>query len=405
MSCVDKREIFNHYCEDCHYVNCLNKAVQGHDTFYNPLSFFYMRLREGWFFPPFIVVDEAHTIVESLRTLVCERLSKKRYRWPAYESEVQIIKWMGTFIEKLKSTCQVLASKKKVNHFLQMIDKLTRIYTALKDYSHEFKIYTEPDPDDATNTVLVIEPIKVPTDFIRSFFGKSRVLLMSATMPDYKIREIFGNEPYEKLELDSPIPACNRPIVYYPPAYQITWRTKPALIARWLDKVFTEFPGENTIVHVTYKQAEELKPFYPDAMFNTADNKQYVLEKFKKKGGIWFASGCSEGVDLPGDLCRLNIIIRLQKANIGDISVLKSRSLIGGFEDYEMASLIQLQQQVGRSTRSEDDESIIIIGDKSFKECYKRHEANLSKSFKEAILWETGIEQAKHQKGRRKKNG
>lgn len=388
MSCVDKREIFGHMCEDCHYVDCLSKAVQGHDTFFNPLSYYYMRKREEWFFPAFVVVDEAHSIPETLKALVSDKLSKKRYRWPTYDNEAQLIRWMGDFIEKLKDMCNCVKNRDKVNHMIVMHDKLSRVYLALKDFSHEFKIYQEPDPEDATNTILVIEPIKTPVDFIKSFFGKSRVLLMSATMPDYRIKEIFGDEPYEKLELDSPIPVRQRPVVYHPPAYQMSWRTKPELIAKWVQKVLDTFPGENTIVHTTYKLSKELEAFFPNALFNTPQSKNSTLAKFKRDGGIWFASGCAEGIDLPGKYCRLNIVIKMPRADLTDLSVLKSRYLVGGFQDYEMRALIQLQQQVGRSTRAPDDYSITVIGDKSFRTSFERYKAHLSESFKEAICWD-----------------
>jgi Rad3-related DNA helicase len=96
----------------------------------------------------------------------------------------------------------------------------------------------------------------------------------------------------------------------------------------------------------------------------------------------------AEGIDLKGDLCRVNIIPKLNWPDLNDEVVKKRRSLADGQEWYAMQTLKTLMQQVGRSTRSQEDYSATYILDPMFSRMVNQYKHKLPKSFTESIVWQ-----------------
>jgi len=119
-------------------------------------------------------------------------------------------------------------------------------------------------------------------------------------------------------------------------------------------------------------------------MFNTKEDKADVIEAFKANGGLFVAAGCAEGVDFPGDECRLNLIPILHRENLGDRAVQKRMSLPGGRRAYDLEILKTTIQQAGRSTRGPDDWSTTIIGDPGFTRLMNQYDSELPRSFVES---------------------
>ncbi len=120
---------------------------------------------------------------------------------------------------------------------------------------------------------------------------------------------------------------------------------------------------------------------------NNAENKIEKLEYFKKHGGVFLAAGCSEGIDLADDKCRLNIIPQLLFPSLGDPIVIKRKALVDGQLWYGLEVMKTCIQQYGRSTRHEKDWSNTFIFDPLFGMVYGQTKAHLPKYFSEAIKW------------------
>jgi Rad3-related DNA helicase len=99
------------------------------------------------------------------------------------------------------------------------------------------------------------------------------------------------------------------------------------------------------------------------------------------------ASGCSEGVDLPGDVCRVNIVPLLYRLNIGDAVIKKRMAKEDGRQWYNYETVKALIQQAGRSTRGTEDYSITYVLDPALPRLILDKSLEIPQSLKESIVW------------------
>jgi ATP-dependent DNA helicase DinG len=107
----------------------------------------------------------------------------------------------------------------------------------------------------------------------------------------------------------------------------------------------------------------------PYPVFRLDKGNTFAIERFRRsKGGVLFASGALwEGIDIPGDVLSLLIIVRLPFAVPDPISEWE-RTLYHDFEDYRTKvivpeMLIKLKQGFGRLIRGETDTGVVAILD------------------------------------------
>jgi Rad3-related DNA helicase len=187
---------------------------------------------------------------------------------------------------------------------------------------------------------------------------------MSATMFEHDIKSLLPGREYRKLEVEAPIPAQQRPIIFRPTPFKMNYRTDPSKIVKYVEKILDENKGLNTIIHVPYSLQQKMLPYFTrPVLHNTPENKQAIVEQYIKEGGIFLAAGCAEGLDLKDDLCRVNIIVKLMYPNLGDSIVKKRKSLEDGELWYFLETLKTFIQQAGRSTRHQNDWSKVYLMD------------------------------------------
>jgi len=291
-------------------------------------------------------------------------------------SLLEVADWLG---EKANIFLRLMreADFERGIHYNLTYQKIKRVRQAIIDepekYAHTYE-----------GKRLVVFPIYPPKRLVESLLECSKLILLSATLYKSDISKLT-DKPFGFLDLDSPIHKDRRRVIVDPAPIQFNYQTDPKLVAVWIRKILNKYPHRNTIIHVTYDWGRKLKPHLGKVLINTKDNKSDVLRKFKEKGGVWLAGGCAEGIDLKGESCTLNIIPILPRPNLGDPIVRKRRSLPGGQQAYDLTVLRKLQQQVGRSTRSEKDYSLIVVGDKETGRLIKKYSDKLSKTFLESI--------------------
>lgn len=377
-------------CARCPYVKAKERCFT-EPTFFNPMSLYYTSLNMKWKPPSTIVVDEAHTLSGMILQICGTRLRKSEYRFTEeHTTELQLVPWMTMQLRRLSELMRLYKSDHK------RLAEVTREYHALeltckglREDAQNYAVWIEDGRHRGRpERFLNIKPIKPPLFMVRKILNAKRLVLMSGTLFDSDITDLVGDVPYEMLDMPSPIPIASRQIHYVPMPFPMNKDTNGSRIVHEIEAEITKRPGLNTLVHVTYALGRTLAPqFRIPIIYNDQSNKDEQLELFKRRGGVFLAAGCAEGVDLPGNLCRLNIIPKLPFPDMKDPVVAKRKAAEGGDVWYALQTMKTLIQQCGRSTRGESDFSTIVIKDPNFARLYRQYKQYLPKSFTEAIIW------------------
>lgn len=394
FSCQDMKLTEQKPCEGCPYKTCRIKALT-ESTVFNPISYHYFTNMKAFEQPEILIVDECHKLVDVLMLLVDISFRKTKFQYPEIKTEHELLEWLNVLRAKLDLLIKKYrksGNAKKILEHSRREERLRFLIKAFSNNPQDFVFYTQDvSYRNTKEEYLFIKPVKPPKWLLEKMFGGfKKIILMSATLFQYDINEM-GFKNYRYLDLDSPIPIRNRRVMYKPSGFPMNYKTTPEDMANYIKRILIEYPNQNSVIHLSYAWATKVKPFFPHCLFNTPETKNDVLEKFKKNGGIWIASGCSEGLDLPNEQCRLTIIPIIMLGNIKDPVVEKQLSQPGGRTRYELEAIKTTIQQAGRGTRGVEDYSLTVIGDNKFPNLILRNRQLIPKSFTDAIMWSTNV--------------
>lgn len=384
-NCLDGFELNKRYCDGCPYRACKEKAVD-EPTFFNPNSLFFFNVHDSDATHPVLIIDEAHKLKDIMVGMAGKSFNNRKWDLPRSLADLRIDGWLGSQLVKLKAQAKDIKDLKILSEIEAEYRTIEYIRRGYQENPENYAIELQTNRDRTKS--LIIQPI-VPPEFIRrTLLRCDKLILMSATLSKFDIAEILGHNDFKYLDLDSPIPKENRQVIYAPAPFPMNTKTSPKDIANEINKVVAKHKELNTIVHVTYAMSASIRPYldFPH-IFNTPDDKEAKIRQFKTSGGVFIASGCAEGLDLPDDQCRLNIIPVLSRLNIGDPVVKKRMSKADGQTWYRYQTLMTTIQQIGRSTRSLTDWSISYILDPDFPRLMMDKSLQIPKSFKECIEW------------------
>lgn len=393
MTCTEVRKAKLGVCLDCPYVLGKRNAVQMHPTIYNPLSLYYLENGPVWqkakAYNPVMIIDEGHRLIEMLMLMQTMKFNSVQYPFPKMQTTEEVITWLydtGTLLRKRAILAKKDADNPAFLKYYTKFEQLKRIYEGIKKYPFNFAWYiNEQIYRSKSVPYLNIEPLQLPPYILDNFFQQTeKIIIMSATIFRPKAKIITGTDDFQYLDLNSPIPVNNRRVFITPTKF--TSRTTPRIIADWIEEYWNKMDRPNTIVHLTYGLAKRLKDLLPYAITHTSFNKEHKINEFKQNGGLFLACGCAEGVDLPDDQCRLNLIPILIYPNYGS-SVVQGKIKLYGKKWYDLETLELFIQQAGRSTRGETDYSTIICGDMRLPVLIKKYKRILPASFVQSIQW------------------
>jgi Rad3-related DNA helicase len=319
------------------------------------------------------------------------RLHKRVYRYtPDCVNEIVLSAFLEKHIKGLKKLVSIY--KNNTDRLKEVTEELERSVLTKRGLDEDPQNYAIWEEHKTVRgrreSYLHVRPVKPPRFLMDKLLGADKLVLMSGTAFPTDIADLIGDRPFKFLDLPSPIPKSNRPIFYRPVPFPLNFNTDPAKIAKAVEDILDKHPGENAIVHVSYGLSEKIRGhFTRPILFNTTSNKDETLEKFKTEGGVFLAAGCAEGIDLSGDLARVNIIVKLNFPDLKDPTVLKRKAMEDGEEWYSLTTLKTTIQMAGRTTRHETDKSSTYVLDPNFGRLVSRYSKALPKSFTESIVW------------------
>jgi len=361
------------------YALAKTMANNGAPCVFNPISFFYHYLSNPDLKPNVVIIDEAHKLANLLVNVVSQTFHCNYYSVPLGLNDAGFLDWLSKKCDKLALV------KDRTDSFRSQYERLTLLHRYLQNNIKKVKISYQDLPNYRTGVKekhLCITPLVFPTDLLTTVFGDAKIIFMSGTMFPIHMKEL-GIEKYDYKEYNSACPIDNRRINIYPSSDRSDCRAHSQIISKAMEQI----GSPNTIVHVPYSQQKTYKQHLPNALTHTKETKEKALSKFKKKGGILLASGMAEGVDLPGDDCRLLVIPKLLYPNLGDDAVKKRMLMPDGQTWYNMQTITTTIQQIYRGVRGPDDACVILILDPTFERLLSRVKQHLPKDFIRSISW------------------
>lgn len=387
MSCGERRAVCKRFCSGCPALKAAVKARSGVPVFANPISYRALQFSKAWQPPNVLVVDEAHKL-KSMALLMYEgKLRAEEFALPKLTNQVDLVAWMDRKLGTLRATLDANINKAEQPNVRAAAKQWAKLYKLREGLNNPENIIMEWRTEywrGKKKDFLYLTPVQPPLELFDRLLRAKKLVLMSATIFPSDVKELIGDRPFKYLDVPSPIPARQRPILLRP-MRSANWQTPVSEIAAWIEEQLKLHKG-NAIVHVTYALASKLKPFsfYTVANFKPED-KAKAIKKFKAEGGVFLAAGCAEGLDLPHDECRVNLIPILAKENIGDAAVKKRLAMPGGQKKYELEIIRTTIQQAGRSTRDITDHSVVVVGDNYMAGLVRKHKREIPTSFTEAI--------------------
>lgn len=341
------------FCPDCPFVAARSAARKAPVRLLNPYTYLSHKL-----YSKVAIFDEAHQLVEMLQDVQDIKLWRSQYTYPDDLRTVgDVVRW-GQAELRRKPDMKLRAA-------------LTEIIRVRKGATVQYAPMRYRGQDD---TVLLVKPRR--TKFVPQMFWPSgkvdKIVLMSATIGPGDVEEMgLAGKRVLYLECESPIPAPNRPLVYSPACnmgHKYTAHALPVL-AKQVKELLLQRP-EKGLIHLPYALAEQFRTLVADPrlMFHDRNNKQETLDEFRASppsaGRVLVASGLYEGVDLPYDAARWQVIGKVPFLWLGDARI-EERAQAEP-EWYAWSAIKKVIQAHGRIVRRVDDKGTSYIFDTNF---------------------------------------
>lgn len=397
--CKMKKNFNKH--SDCPYTQALEAAQIAGLTVHNFDSFYYQSLTGAYKKRNLLLIDEAHNIENKFLNFIEFSISNKKdksLKIPKYDR----IEQYDSFLTAIKDTIKKrLVLIKEIAELTQDTFKeeedLERLLRRIDIYFNTSKTneFVFDYTDHKMYQTVTFKPLFV-SNFVKQSLFKygDRVLMMSATILNKTIFcNSIGINPEEATFISTPsyFPIDNRPIVkdYVGlMSYKKINETLPNMVTK-IKAILEDHPEERGIIHtVSEYVANYIKSNIRDSRltfrkdFRTVND--MLLVHKEKLNSFIVASGLKEGLDLHGDLSRVQVIMKVPYLSLGDKRVKRRLELNKSWYGY-MATLMFIQS-IGRSVRSAEDKAITYILDKDFERFYGMNHRFFPEYIKEAIM-------------------
>ena len=395
-------------CPGCPYRIAKIKAAEAPVTVHNFDSFYYQNsYGAGFTGRKLIIIDEAHNISEKFLGFLSFTINSrsgiqvpKANRLADYDNFVSsACSEYSDELKGLESQYELVGLSKdnlwRMQELSRLVHRMRRyLHEREKDYPSEYVF--DYDEDGRWAPKVTFRPVSVGDYASRWLFNYGeRSLMMSATILDKEMfcREI-GLNPQEVyyIAVPSSFPSENRQIIKKyagSMSYKDINETLPTIVER-IQEIVDRYPGRKGIVQThSEKIAGYLKRNLRDPRFTF--NKDYqtpqqMLEIHRRKeGSIIVASGLREGLDLRGELSKIQIFCKIPYPSLGDKVVKRKLELNERW--YGWITTVMFVQALGRSVRSSTERAVTYILDSGFGFFYTKNKRFIPRYIKEAIRW------------------
>ena len=347
-----------------------------------------------------LILDEAHNIESKLMstmevTLYNRTLEKdinKRIS-PETLKDGEIEDWMME-IDAIRDSYEDIdlkdVSKNKADRIRTTIGRLKTLRNNLEKEPNNWVIDTE-------ESGVTFKPLRVHHYAKNNLLKYGDVVIfMSATILSHKMfSKWLGLNPNEvyHIKVDSPFTKEKRPIILNLAGKMSANRIKntaPKTIPI-LQEILKKHEGDKGLIHTHSYKCQQ---FITNNLYNsrlishTSKNREQVLDFFEKSENplVLISPSMSEGVDLPYDKCRFQVIYKMPFPYLGDKQV--NMRMKRDKKWYAYKTVMTLMQAYGRGMRAEDDSCYTYIIDSDINMLFKSpmYRSLIPDFFKEAVV-------------------
>lgn len=293
-----------------------------------------------------------------------------------------------------------------VREFRQMgnlHDKLLELKGGLQHGRWVYDGYDDSNPDKAK---VIFRPVYVGNFGKRLLFDPSdRILTMSATIlsPDMFADDVGLGQEFGFVDMPSTFPPENRPIYPVPCANMIfkEKRTAWPKMAQAVAGIIRLHPEERILVHtVSFSLADFLREELevagvgregqgrPIITYSDTRDKERALNQYKAHPrAVMLAASMDRGIDLPDDLCRVQVVAKVPFPNTSDKRINARLYGRNGKAWYTAQTIRTIIQMTGRGVRGPDDKAVTYIPDAQFANNLWKNQHLFPRWWKEAVNW------------------
>lgn len=312
-----------------------------------------------------LVVDEAHNLLSVIRDRMALKLWQHDLKYPLqmWRPE-QVMNWIEGLSEQKRRTKKIQALQESVRFKVP-----NYIFQRTKDwFNGKGTLRNEPEERDLIK-LLPVDITQAPPMFWPREVKK--IILMSATIGPKDIEQLgLGGRKVAYIQCKSPIPWGSRPIIPLDilSVNRQSMQDNISTIAEYIQKVTDHHIGEKGVIHVTYQLASLLREHLSDPrfIFHSRDTKNDSYRAFRESGkdSVLIACGMYEGIDLPDELGRWQLIAKIPWQSLGSPAIKHLADLDP--EWYIWETLKITIQACGRVCRTPEDFGVTYVLDKSF---------------------------------------
>lgn len=339
----------------------------------------------------FIVADECDTLEKILMGYIEYEVSRTRLKMFGMEEPAKgvhkptLVNWLTDLSAQVYKQIQQETDAKKIRSLGRLYEDTVRITGELQQ---EIDRKQAGDSEgrwirlyDERNGGVHFKPVMVDSYGTRKLWRHGRRwLCMSATVISAdELSDSLGLPlQYTTVKVPMTFPVENRPVIMAPIANVVYKNMQQAIpqLVHAIAVVANKHPHDRILVHtVSYNLAKALQDglrhhdIGPRRVLTYSDGarRESTLAEYKRTPGcIMLAPSMARGIDLPGDLCRVQVIAKSPFLSLGDAQVARRTHLPGGDIWYTVQAIRDIVQMTGRAVRSKDDHAITYIFDEQF---------------------------------------
>ena len=393
--------VFYQSANHCHYWNQKANAINSPITLMN-YDYAILELNYVKHFAPrsLLILDEAHNIENKLMTtmevtLYNRTLEKDINKRISDETlkDGELEDWKME-IDAIRESYEDIDLKEVTKN---KADRIRSTISRLKTLSNNLEKEPKNWVIDAEETGVTFKPLRVHHYAKNNLLKYGDVVIfMSATILSHKMfSKWLGLNPNEvyHIKVDSPFTKEKRPIILNLAGKMSANRIKktaPKTIPI-LQEILKKHENDKGLIHThSYKcQQYIVNNLYNSRLIShSSKNREQILNFFEKDENplVLVSPSMSEGVDLPYDKCRFQVIYKMPFPYLGDKQV--NMRMKRDKKWYAYKTVMTLMQAYGRGMRAEDDSCYTYIIDSDINMLFKSpmYRSLIPDFFKEAVV-------------------